>query len=52
MAKHFPLALFNVVFFLVFWAMTCRQANADSKEDVPEQPGFDHTDVTPDKAVA
>jgi hypothetical protein len=47
-----PLALFNVVFFLLFWAMTCWHGNPDSKGDVQGQPGFDRTDnVSPDRAV-
>jgi hypothetical protein len=40
-----PLALFNVVFFLVFWATTCWPKNPDSKVDVPEQPTLDHAGV-------
>jgi hypothetical protein len=37
-----PLALFNVVFFLVFWATACWRKNLDSEaDDVPESPDLD-----------
>jgi hypothetical protein len=40
-----PLALFNVVFFLVFWGTTCWHKEPDSKACIPEQPKFDHAET-------
>ena len=40
-----PLALFNVIFFLVFWATTCWRENPDSKADVLGQSELDRAGV-------
>jgi hypothetical protein len=48
-----PLALFNVVFFLVFWTITCWRENPDLKADVWIESKFDRTDnVMTDNAVS
>jgi len=40
-----PLALFNVVFFLVFWSTTLWGKNPASNANLAEQPGLDRVDA-------
>jgi hypothetical protein len=38
-----PLAIFNVVFFLAFWAMTCLYKSPHAETDLAEQPGLERS---------
>jgi hypothetical protein len=40
-----PLALFNVIFFLLFWATTCWPPKPDSRVNIPESPGPKRADA-------